>query len=371
MQGVVDEKLRLLTYARPQLAQCCVDSSILTEKCPLNVLNKRVHLEATASSKALAAEVNIGKLDDLPLELLQAVIYSLDIQSVVNLRLVNKRASSLIDALPRYHAILRHAPNALRFMFGTQTASGFILSVLYETLISRKCYICDNFGGFLSVLLRRRCCFHCICNSDELLPRTVYDARSQYMLDKTTTAALPVAISLPGRYGMLPILCRRRNQLVLDAVAKQAAVTLHGGEMAMETRFTEERARKLARHHERSLNSCGRKLEPRLPGSSGSRDAKANSPSRFQTVIRFPTLNVSSGNLEWGISCQGCYEARSREETEEERWKLFTNDEYLEHFSHCTPAQNKWQQWLSSDGRMMEIYWPDTEERSHTVIRDV
>lgn len=103
----VDAKLRLLTFAHPQLAQSCVDTKTLREKCPLD--NKSTSDAVVQSAKSTVAS-SLGLLDALPTELSQQVLYALDLQSLTDFRQVNKRARFLVDCLRKYNTIVRHVP---------------------------------------------------------------------------------------------------------------------------------------------------------------------------------------------------------------------------------------------------------------------
>ncbi|KAL8706427.1 MAG: hypothetical protein Q9225_007952 [Loekoesia sp. 1 TL-2023] len=220
----VDDKLRLLTYWRYDFRQSCIDTNALREKCPLDNFGDLSRFKATASSDLHVNDAEgaltkpkwrsllnrlcnptavLGSLDVLPPELLQDVLYTSDLQSLTNLRAVNKRARSLIDTLPRYQAIIEYVPDALRLMLSMGTASYFTVSNLHAALLTQECFVCGNFGGFLSALNCRRCCYYCISYKKELLLLRIDTARVQCLLDTPSIFRLHVAFSLPGKYGKM------------------------------------------------------------------------------------------------------------------------------------------------------------------------
>ncbi len=342
-------KLRLLTYSHIQLERCGVDPAILEKNCPLDSFSKGLEPASPATSELYTS---LGALQILPLELLQLILYDLDLYSLTTFRSVNKRARHLVSCLPRYNAIIQHVPNTLRFTLSTSTAATCTVSQLYHALLSSDCSICGRFGDFFSVLSFSRCCFHCLCCSELLYPLSRRTAQRQFKLDKGSTNALPAARSLPGRHGLQRHLSRKRNWIVLRAAARQAAVLLYGSKTGLASR-----------------TSCEASSPPTAPTSKlGCMDGfavGAVSLLRFQTVIRFPTLDVSTGALGWGMACQACrdqYDCWRR--PWQDRYIVYSNRQYLQHFSQCGPAQQKWQDYSQSGGKLQESYWPGTNKRS-------
>lgn len=366
-------KLRLLTYTRLSLERCCLNPATLEKQCPLDIFSSGIGFEALAAGLIIAdTNTPFGSLERLPLELLQDTLYNLDLQSLTTFRSVSKRVRYIVSNIPRYHTIIRHIPNALRFMLSTRTASLCTLSELYDALLSRKCFVCGKFGGFLSVLNYRRCCFHCITYSKELFPLTIRGVQTRYMLDKASIATLPLAVTLPGRYGLYENLSRKRNRLVLEASARQAAIAFHGSECKMMIHISRETAKRAKRAADKKKASPGDPSPTLTPRSSGASDGYhmgSNNPIRCQTIVRFPTLEASTGNLEWGMACQGCRGNLDRHVPWEDSYTLLTDDQYPQHFDQCDFAQKRWQEYRTLGGEMKDSYWPGTTKRSSTIIR--
>lgn len=346
--GDLGAKLRLLTYFPIELERCGVDPATLGKNCPLSHSSDRIEPAQSSASELYTA---LGALHILPLELLQLILYDLDLQSLTTFQSVNKQARWLVSCLPRYNAIIQHAPDALRFMLSTKTAATYTVSQLYHALLSSDCTICGDYGGFFSVLSCSRYCCYCLCYSELLYPLSRRTAQKQFQLDKISTNALPVALSLPGRYGLQRNLVRKRNWIVLRASARQAAVLLHGRERESLSRTSSEISSPSA--------APGSNL-----GCAGGYAVGTISLLRFQTVIRFPTLHPATGTLEWGIACQACRDKYDYKCPWQERYKLFSNRQYLQHFAQCGAAQRKWEDYLLSGGVLRESYWPGTTKRS-------
>lgn len=218
----VDAKIRLLTYLRNDLAEAFIGTDLLRKQLPLDNAASPDNLKAVASSQSEGSPPRfvkqaLGSLDRLPPELLQEVLYNSDLRSLTNLRALNPETRSLIDSLPHYRTIIERVPDALRLMLSTGTASYFTLTQLYDTLLSQECFVCGSFGGCLSVLNCRRCCFYCVIFSDELLPLNLNTARVPRLLG---SSRLPIAFSIPGSYGYGPRPCKKRKPLILRSFAE-------------------------------------------------------------------------------------------------------------------------------------------------------
>ncbi|KAI4173798.1 MAG: hypothetical protein LQ343_002733 [Gyalolechia ehrenbergii] len=344
-------KLRLLTYSPIELERCGVDPAILEKNCPLDYFSDRIEPVHPKLHTAL------GALQVLPPELLHLILHDLDLHTLTTFRSVNKQGRHLVSSLRRYNAIVQHVPNTLRFILSTHAAATCTLSQLYHALLYSDCFICGRYGGFFSVLSCSRCCCYCLCCSDLLFPLTRRAAQTHFKLDKSSTNTLPVALSLPGRYGLQRNLSRKRNWIVLRASAHQAAVLLHGSERELASRI--------------SGATSSPSTAPNLSNSGGMDGYAVGAISllRFQTVIRFPTLDVSTGALDWGIACQACRDEHDCKGPWQDRYKLYSNRQYyLQHFPHCDAAQQKWQEYLQSKGEVQQFYWPGTTKRSGSRI---
>ena len=54
--------------------------------------------------------------------------------------------------------------------------------------------------------------------------------------------------------------------------------------------------------------------------------------SPFMASIRFPTLDVSSGTLEWGLSCKGCRDVPPTDDELDDWAVIYTRRGYLTHY---------------------------------------
>lgn len=99
-----------------------------------------------------------SRLDRLPTELLDVILHSLDIQTLTSLRSLDRRAKLVIDNVPAYRDLVKQAPDALRAMLSTQTASYHTLHELTLALRTPECSLCPQYAFYLFLPDCRRCC---------------------------------------------------------------------------------------------------------------------------------------------------------------------------------------------------------------------
>ncbi|KEQ90390.1 hypothetical protein AUEXF2481DRAFT_93005 [Aureobasidium subglaciale EXF-2481] len=152
---------------------------------------------------------DLGLLASMPPELIQATLTQLDLQSLANLRMVNRQASSTVDSVPMLRAIVKHAPHALRGALKIETAQYINCETLHRTLHTTECKTCGDFGTYIYLLTCERVCFSCLVYNRNYLPCDFttpkkFEALRESLLD------LPHMISLPGIYSPRKERCRKR-----------------------------------------------------------------------------------------------------------------------------------------------------------------
>lgn len=68
-------------------------------------------------------------------------------------------------------------------------------------------------------------------------------------------------------------------------------------------------------------------------------DGKGQNPYRYMCVVRFPWLNRSKKQIEWGLNCTGCRD-KFHDQTHgmlDWRW-LYTTAGYVEHAGQCSKS---------------------------------
>lgn len=256
-----------------------------------------------------------GPLDRLPPELLRYVLSDLDVRSLFNLRQVNLRSRQTVDSLMEYQMVVSHGLNLLCALLRTRLATGFSLFDIYDALCTEACALCGEFGGFVSLLAWKRCCFTCLQEAPETQVRSLVIAQKELRLMKPDLARLRLIRNLPGKYSMEETFFKPRSRLV----------SLHE---ALLIYWQREDSSTLAQpiRSERS---------PKL---------------NFLASCALPFYDRQASRSEHGISCAGCLLAvekgTSDSDGEERAFKardmVYSRDGFLDHFRWCEQAQLLW-----------------------------
>jgi len=289
-------RLDSLTYARLNLNDHTLDSNLPSPKSKPEI-------------ECLTPTTSLGGLDALPLELLQEILYQLDLHTLTDFRLVNRRAIRLVNSLPKYKAINKHAPNALRGILSIETGRWITCSTLYKKLCTSGCERCGDFGGYLYLLTCKRVCFLCLSEQTPYLPLSPRRASSKFGLDSRIINALPRMRAIPGTYSPNERRVHAPSVLVDYESALHAGISLHGSLSAMQKYVADMEAQKVQAYNakaamlQRSGFMQGRMRQPR---TSDPFDGQSGNPFRFVAIVHVPYLNRTSQEVEWGFHCVGC-----------------------------------------------------------------
>lgn len=249
----------------------------------------------------------LGALDRLPLELIHEILPPLDLRTLTDFRHVNRRAMWLVESIPQYKAIRKHAYNALRGIIYIKAGRWITCEMLYEKLCTAECEECGDFGGYLYVLTCKRVCFLCLSEDKRYLPLRYRRATRKFGINRAILCTLPSMKSIPGTYSPTQRKFRIRVTLVDSESARRAGIALHGSVSAMK----------------QYVSSMG---------AQDPSDDESRNPFRFMAVVRTPWLNKSSQELEWGFHCIGCRIYRKRPLHFRRK---FTVGSFKEHLKEC------------------------------------
>ncbi|KAJ5474349.1 hypothetical protein N7475_003915 [Penicillium sp. IBT 31633x] len=108
------------------------------------------------------SNVGVGSLDRLPLELLFDIFCRLDMHSLFKFRQINLRSRQMVDSLHQYQSIVSYGLNLFYTLLRTRVAIYISLLDFYNALCTKACSLYGEFGGFMSLLIWKRCCFKCL-----------------------------------------------------------------------------------------------------------------------------------------------------------------------------------------------------------------
>ncbi|KAF1957787.1 hypothetical protein CC80DRAFT_559805 [Byssothecium circinans] len=247
--------------------------------------------------------------------------------SLFRFRQTNLRSRQTVDSLKQYQIIVLHGLNLLCALL--RTRHSISLLDFYNALCTKACSLCGEFGGFISLLRWKRCCFKCLKEAPETQVQTLAAVRKQFHLTKVELAQLKTFKTLPGIYSM--------NESVHKS--RIAIVSVH-------------EARLVCRRQPHAL------VAQAQPASS-----ERNQKYNFMGSCALPYYDKLTGKVEHGISCAGCQLALEKDivGTRGEQWafeardKVYARDSFLEHFRWCEQAQLLWRSSGEGSNRPTEL----------------
>jgi hypothetical protein len=165
---------------------------------PQNGLDHRRHIILTETLPPTAC---LGRLDRLPLEIINGIISLLDIAAVDQLKVVNRRAFAVANSHPQFKLLNWEAHDALRGIRAIKISHTITVQTLIERLCASQCVECGEFGGYMYLVTFERVCRRCFEKNDRYSPLREIAALKKFGLTPEILDPLPRFQSYPGSYG--------------------------------------------------------------------------------------------------------------------------------------------------------------------------
>jgi hypothetical protein len=275
---------------------------------------------------------SLGSLETFPVETLQDIYRSLDLQSLAKLRLVSSKSKAVVESLIEYQKIKGYIPDILHTMVTTKCASYFSAVGLCSALCADWCVICEvQYGLYIFLPTAQRCCNHCLYMSAHFEIILLATAM-KYISEEEIRQNMCVFTTLPGFY-MGDDTFSESTQIVRWEVAMELCLEINGNT---------EKTRLMYEEHSRfSQAELSFDHIPRLMGVDHPRD-----PTPGMVAMSFAHFNLKTGMIESGTWCRGCehdflnfvlprggwpnpYRFRNKRE------RAFSEAEFLLHFEGC------------------------------------
>ncbi|RSL95804.1 hypothetical protein CEP52_011865 [Fusarium oligoseptatum] len=277
---------------------------------------------------------DLGAFDALSIELLSMILAEIDLQTLVNFRLVNRRAAEVVDQVPPYKAVITHALHALRGILSIEAGKWITCRTLYEKLCQAGCEVCSDFGGYLYLITCTRVCFLCLSRDKRYLPVTPQQAWREFGLSSDIVDTLPRMRVVPGTYSLNEQKAVR-SILVDYQSCLDTGLALHGSFTAMRKYASDIDTRNLPPLWELLQQRGASRIQPLRAAPIDGHD---RNPLRFVAITHMPWLNKETKQLEWGFHCVGC-EGRTRAPYHYRR--KFTADSFRVHLEQCSEIQDR------------------------------
>lgn len=231
---------------------------------------------------------SIGSLDTLPTELLHKIFNSLDFRSLSRFLRVCHRAKIVIELLPSYLRIMKHASTTLAALTRTELITYHTAATLHAALLAEKCVCCQKYGAYLFLPTCERCCYQCLHKDNYLRVISVSMAKTCYAISEEDLQQIPIMLNIPGRYSVGQVsTCRRQVRLVSLKQAKTLGLSIHGSQEVMHSLVATE------------INW------PAVWLANPDADFPLDNIYAGMASIPFPSLRPN-GDLEGGLCCGGC-----------------------------------------------------------------
>lgn len=248
---------------------------------------------------------SFGALGRLPLEMQHMVLNMLDLQAIMSISRVSVYGRLVVQSLPAYSELLRHAPEAVTALIRTGLAGLHSMALLRAALRSPSCEGCLQYGAYLFLPTGTRCCWECLQVNPSFRAVTPQEAKRYFALKDKHVQQLPVLHTLPGNYGSCHRRTKKSRPLVSAVSAKELGVRVHGSAERLAERVARRlrssKSRTIGRYYQRVSSDAFGGDTLAVPGQGGI--------PAYDFVglasVPFPSLG-QSGALDKGLWCKGC-----------------------------------------------------------------
>jgi hypothetical protein len=263
---------------------------------------------ATQSSNWRKSTSSLGRLDDLPLELLHGTLALLDFRALSHISRTCIRGIEVVSSLPEYRDLMLHAPEALAALGKTRLIRYQPAANIHLALLSADCTSCGRYGAFLFLPTCERCCYHCLWKNQSLWVISMSMAKQCFGFSAAGAKTLPVMRAIAGNYNVKHTISRRRPiQLVCVGAAKKLAIaenTLLSTRQAQRHQYSTPRSQtklSMLRFWQ------GARLAPPGPQlfMKPTVNFEPNDMYCGMASLQFPYL-VPGNPVEHGLLCRGC-----------------------------------------------------------------
>ena len=169
-----------------------------------------------------------GGLDRLSNETLILILSHLDLQSLCRFMAVSFRAKEMVESMPIYRNLVKHASPTLIVLGQTNLAGYHTVLDLHTAMSSEDCVSCHRFGAFLFLPTCERSCLNCLHRNMRFWVLPAKEAHDIYGIPKKDTHRLPGMMSnkIGNKRG-------RRKKLISVKLARELGLAIHGSQQAM------------------------------------------------------------------------------------------------------------------------------------------
>lgn len=171
----------------------------------------------------------LGKLDKLPLEVVQRCLVHVDIQTLQSISKTGLRGRDVVNSMPELNQLKTTIEGVMKVLAKTQTLHLHSVHDLRAALLSEECASCGSYGPLLHLLHGERCCFPCLRQNHSLWLISVAVAKNVFVLTNKQMKGLPIMRNIPGHYHVQrPHETKRSIRFTSVGTVKKLALKVHG-----------------------------------------------------------------------------------------------------------------------------------------------
>lgn len=256
--------------------------------------------------KVVTTNSSLGILDCLPPEVFYPIIENLDLRTYSRLARVSRKGREVVYGLPQFVDIILHAPEFLFTLRNAQLTGWFPAKKILDSLYSKRCVYCHEFGGYIYTSTCERVCMEC------------YDGAWELRVTPVEFAEIAFGITEKDIKGFnLPILhhaspdhesCSDASCFMSVMHAKETSMRVHGSYRAMRANVSGGGLQQLPVnafndiHHMQQAIAAPPPADPNTPRPF----TPAKAPQMgLIGLTRFPYV-VERDQRDWGRRCYGC-----------------------------------------------------------------
>lgn len=159
------------------------------------------------------------------------MLQNLDLPSLETFKRLNSTSNAIMNSLPTYRALRRHAPEILPVLAVTRLLAHFTASQIFEVLRTARCTACTHrytLGPYVFLPRFYRCCQHCLQYNPDLQVIETIEAKLCYGLTKKQLNILALLWTIPGSLSMENKVYVKPISLVCTRQARNLGIKIHG-----------------------------------------------------------------------------------------------------------------------------------------------
>lgn len=158
LESITPDQLKLLS-----VTQTWNDKTMNRRK-----LSRQVQLLPPLFWLPAKPKATLGRLHDIPTEVIFATLDHTTIDALMNFRLTNSCAKYVVESWYPFREIMLSGASLVRAAIAIKASKFLTVSRLLAVTFGDRCELCGQLGSFVQLVKCMRCCFYCLMNDRRL-----------------------------------------------------------------------------------------------------------------------------------------------------------------------------------------------------------